>query len=196
MQDSDKVEDYVLHDIFVSMVPDMENSSDIEYYKNMMDFVSMVVLTHEIQLFDIINKRYGDNYNVKSNILTADNELVFKIITTMAEHYYNKLYVEIKENADTHSVNTVKKISDMSGYTTDVLLDKLFRLSIEINIEIDRNKLCIDTADTYKESVWNEISSYFEQRQIMEVMKIDLKKNASNLVETNGKVFCAQIFCE
>lgn len=133
------------------------------------EFVTSVILKHELDFFNLISLLFPDKIN---DILCNTCESINEMIMESTCHFYNKIYREIQNKIPSQLSQTIMEICEYTDYGPHILLDKLFRLTLDIHLEIVREKLFLENndLDLYQKLVLNQINVYLLSHNLLHIL--------------------------
>lgn len=133
-----------------------------ELQNEVTQFVSSVILNHEKIFYELIHKNSKD-----ISIISTRNSTIIKMIVESITDFYNKLYYQIQHNITTPSLKMITYMSTLADYAPHIILDKLFRLTLDTHTQIDREKIKFDDN---QESILTQINTYFSSINIVHLL--------------------------
>lgn len=112
----------------------------LDLQKEVVEFVTSVILNHELEFYRLVQKMFPSKLE---NLLCHTGPSIIQMITEVTNKFYNKIYFDIQHKNDTPLVKLILKMCELTDYGPHVLLDKLLRLTIELHLDVDREKLDI-----------------------------------------------------
>lgn len=129
------------------------------------EFVTSVILKHEKKFYELAEKM-----NKKEDILGLTTPTIIEMINESNSSFYNNLYLDIQNCKDTPITNIIHEMVSYANYGPHILLDKLLRLTLDMHLDINREKLSLDDLDTYHKSILNDINNYFFGKDILHIL--------------------------
>jgi len=132
------------------------------------EFVTSVILKHERDFYQLISKNFP---NDKTELLGTTNSSIVQMITETTQHFYNKIYGEIQKQKYTSVSDWILEMKQLTDYDSHILLDKLFRLTLDCHLDVSREKLVLDyDFDQYQKSVLNQINVYLFSKKLLHIL--------------------------
>ena len=77
-------------------------------------------------------------------LLCQQQDITFQTISLLTKNFYNNLYHDVKKrNLKVPIVQIIIGLLELVDYGFHILLDKLFRITVDVHMDIDRQKLTI-----------------------------------------------------
>ena len=139
-------------------------------------FVTDVIILSEKTFYQLSDTLEKQNLSTKEAILCHTQKAITKMISLTIETFYNNFYKMIQtEITDGKSscfteVTQIKDMAKLGGYGPHILLDKLFRLTIDMHYEIIRENLDVTSQEVYVKTVLNQINVYLMSSNLLHWM--------------------------
>lgn len=106
------------------------------------EFITSVILKHEKEYYNLVFKMYKEHAEY---LLGTTQNTIISTICTLTKTFYNKLYHSFQKNDQSNgSVKFIQEMVSYTDYGPHILLDKLFRITIDIHLDIIREELIVD----------------------------------------------------
>lgn len=137
----------------------LDTESDIiKLQEQAVEFVTSVILRHEKCFYDLIEKT---NKLLLKSILGTNNQSILSMIITSTDLFYNSLYMDIQNKIVTPLTTIINQMTTLAEYGPHVLLDKLYKLTINCHSEISRDELIVKSGpEKYMERILTQINTY------------------------------------
>lgn len=149
------------------VITDNANRSAVQIRKNIVDFITDVILRHEQFIYELVEK------NMKSdmaNILNKSNITIYQLISTLTDDFFNNLYFDIQNEVVSDVTTTIKNLASELDYGPHILLNNLYKITVDAHFEIPREELIItDKIDTYLNRIVMHINGYIMTKNIYEI---------------------------
>lgn len=141
----------------------------VKLQKDVTEFITSVILKHESEFYQLVDKYFKDK---KQYLLGSTCSSIIEIITETTNKFYNKLYYDVQHCHKTDSSNLIIEMCQYADYGPHILLDKLMRLTLELHLEINREKLILenDNYEFYEKSILNQINIYLVSFNLLHVL--------------------------
>lgn len=146
----------------------------IQLQKDVTEFVTSVILKHEKDFYQLVK----DNFNCQyENILGYTRDYIIEMITKATTKFYNQIYSDIQNKRQTPLTTLVYDMTEYTNYGPHILLDKLFRLTLDAHLDVVREDLVFENMDLYDKSVLCQINIYLSSRNLLHVMSKGVDEN-------------------
>lgn len=137
--------------------------------KDVTEFVTSVILKHEMDFYTLVDKIFPTE---KSKILGSTNPTIIQMITEITNKFYNKIYFDIQHCFNTSLTQLIYQMCEHADYGAHILLDKMIRLTVDIHIDVIREKLILqkNDSDLYQKSVLNQINIYLLSKNLLHIL--------------------------
>jgi hypothetical protein len=143
----------------------------IKLQKEVTEFITSVILNHEKEFYNLIKLHFENNL---SQILGLTCNTIIEMITSTTTKFYNKIYYNIQHSIPNPIADIIIEMCEYAGYGPHILLDKLFRLTYDIHIEIVREKLDTENDfDIYQKTVLNQLNLYLPTINLLHLLSKD-----------------------
>ena len=156
----------------------------IKLQADVTEFVTGVILNHETQFYNLINKYFSEQ---KSRILGETNSSMVNMITVTTNTYYNKIYFQVQNEEPIDIVELIKDMAQNADYGAHILLDKLIRLTIDIHHDIIREDLCTDSLDLYLKTVLTQVNTYLLSANLLHMLSKGLDDQMEFFIVPNDQ---------
>ena len=155
------------------MTFDVETPSieTLKFHSELQEFISGVIMQHEKSLRRVIEGNFPEKL---FELMGTTNPTLISMITEINMDLYNRIFDDIQAGVTNDLVELVLDINKRSTYGVHVLLDKLFRLTFDIHIDISRENLLFydeKTASMESNSCNEEVLERSIKNQIGILMK-------------------------
>src|SRR5271154_5247226 len=106
------------------------NPKLIELQKEIVEFVTSVILQHEKEFYRLVEKHFPKQ---TEQILGTTCASIIEMITQTTNKFYNDLYFDIQNNKSTDLTKLISKMCALAEYGPHILLEKLVNLTINIH---------------------------------------------------------------
>lgn len=130
------------------------------------EIVSSIILENESYFYDLVRENFRDKMEY---ILGTTCSVIIEMITEINNQFFNKRYKELQNNESTPFVGLLQKLGKWTDYGPHILLEKLFRLTFDAHIELNREQLVLDNLDIYKKSLLTQINIYMLSKNLMHI---------------------------
>ncbi|BCS82917.1 hypothetical protein QLL95_gp1206 [Cotonvirus japonicus] len=160
------------------------------------EFIVEVILRHEKEYYDLIEKNIGREY-LKSQLCSTNN-IIITAICELTMKFYNKLYHDYQNKIKNGLTQMIDNMNKYTDYGPHVLLDKLFRVTIDVHIEIQREHLIINNEynyDIYEKSINTEIYLVLVPYNLLNALSLSATDDTGDfiIVPNDHKVFNIKI---
>ncbi len=137
------------------------DSKLIKLQNEVVDFVSTVILKHEIEIYDLVKKNFSGQM---AQLLGTTNPKIIEIITTITNKFYNKMYKNFQNKKFDAETMIINSMLPYVNYGPHVLLEKLIKITIDAHIDLVRENLVVDVTsrDVYEKSINVQLNLYFK----------------------------------
>ena len=139
----------------------------IKLQKDVTEFITSVILKHEKEFFSLVQNKFGKKNMDK--VLGTTNKSIIEMIKEITVKFYNKLYFDIQNKVETPLTELILNMCEFAEYGAHILLDKLFRLTLDAHIDVSREQLVIKKEDKYLKSVLNQINIYLLSKNLLQI---------------------------
>ena len=124
----------------------------LKLQKESTEFITSVILKHEREFYQLVEKNFPSQLSI---ILGQTRSHVIEMITQTTNKFFNQVYRDIQHGVDSGSARAINKICQFADYAPHILLDKLMRITLDVHLDIPREKLIFDdnNYETYEQSV-------------------------------------------
>ena len=137
----------------------------IKLQRDVTEFVTSVILKHEAEFYILITKFFPEKIE---NLLASTNRSVIEMIKETTVKFYNELYMNIQNKIETPKSILITEMCEFADYGAHILLDKLFRLTLDIHIDIERERLVTSNRDNYSNSILVQINLYLLSKNLLQ----------------------------
>ena len=137
--------------------------------KEVTEFVTSVILKHEKEFYQLIQKYFEHKLEY---LLCSTCGSIIEMITTTTNNFFNKIYYDIQHKKETNLTNLILEMCNYADYAPHILLDKLIRLTLEVHLDINREKLELknNNYDLYEKSILNQINIYLLNCNLLHIL--------------------------
>lgn len=141
----------------------------VKLQKKVTEFVTSVILKHEKEFYTLTQTYFKNKMNY---LLNSTCSSIIEMIVETTNKFYNDTYHNIQNKNNTDIVKIILKMRKYTEYDTHILLDKLLRLTLEIHLDVIREKLTLknDRYDLYEESVLCQINTFLSSFNLLHVL--------------------------
>lgn len=148
------------------------------------EFITSVILKHEKEFYELVKNNLEGAYE---NILGYTRNYIIEMITTITTKFYNQIYNNIQHNIKTPITTLICEMTEYADYGPHILLDKLFRLTLDAHLDIIREDLIFDNIDLYNKSILCQLNIYLSSRNLLHIMSKGVDENGSFIDIPEGK---------
>ena len=142
------------------------------------DFVTDFIMKNERDLFNHIDDvttvrqmSMEEKINFREKLIGTNNIDISKLIIDGYTIFFNKLHKQIKQSKiDDKNIYYADKVNcmlEVCGYNISILIIKLHDIITDINLDITRENLNLDTLDEYLETIGKEINHILIDRKLI-----------------------------
>lgn len=137
--------------------------------KDVTEFVTSIILKHELDFLGIISQNFPDKID---DILCNTCESINEMIMETTCHFYNKIYREIQNKIPSQLSHTIMEMCECTNYGPHILLDKLFRLTLDAHLEVVREQLSWENndSDLYQKLILNQVNVYLLSHNLLHIL--------------------------
>lgn len=141
----------------------------IKLQKDVTEFITSVILKHEKEFYQLVTNKFDSKYE---DILGYTRDYIIEMITNTTTKFYNKIYFDVQNKTNSPLTIFVLEMCEYADYGPHILLDKLFRLTLDAHLEISREDLIFsnNNNDLYQKSVLSQINIYLLSRNLLHVL--------------------------
>lgn len=157
----------------------------INLQKQVVEFITSVILNHEMEFYQLIQKIFPSKME---DLLCSTGPSIIQMITETINKFYNKIYYDIQHKNETPITILVLSMGQFTDYGPHILLDKLLRLTLEIHLDVNREELVINSdkydsttntdkcdtnnykLDIYQKTVLNQINIGLNSKNLIHIM--------------------------
>lgn len=155
----------------------------INLQKDVTEFVTSVILKHEKDFYELVKNNFNGAYE---NILGYTRNYIIEMITRTTTKFYNQIYADIQHNKKTPLTTLICEMTEYAKYGPHILLDKLFRLTLDAHLDIIREDLIFDDMDLYNKSILCQLNIYLSSRNLLHVMSKGMDENGPFVIIPEG----------
>ena len=139
----------------------------IKLQKDVTEFVTSVILKHEAEFFLLVKKLFVSKMEY---LLGTTNKSIIEMIKETIVKFYNNLYFDIQNKKNTDLTKLVLEMCEFAEYGAHILLDKLFRLTVDAHLDVEREQLVIGNEVDYSKSILNQINVYLLSKNLLQIL--------------------------
>lgn len=138
----------------------------IQLQEKTCEFVTAVTLEHEKKFFNLVTNHFPD----RLELLNQTNPTIIEMIVAAIKKFYCSIYYDIQNNTRSVNLDSLSDIGCFADYPLHILLDKLFRLTLDMHLDIIRENLSVDNIEIFTDTLLDEINRYFKDKNIFHIM--------------------------
>ena len=152
------------------------DSRHLDLQKEVVDFITSVILNHEIEFYQLVEKIFPTKLK---DLLESTGPSIIQMIVETTNKFYNKIYYDIQHKNPTPLAIAILDMCKLTDYGPHILLDKLLRLTLEIHLDVIREELVVNynssradnnPYDIYQKSVLTQINIKFRSHNLVHIM--------------------------
>ena len=152
----------------------------ISLQKAVTEFLASVIVRHELAFYQAIKITNIDNVQA---ILGTTNQTINNMIAASVMNFYNGLYRDIVESRPNTNTEYIFMMCDLATYGPHILLDKLFRLTIDIHFDVIRENLSTSnlqkSTSNYEATIINAINICLQNKNLLHILSKGMDEDSA-----------------
>ena len=149
----------------------------IRLQKDVVEFVTSVILKHESEFYHLVKDNFPDKLE---EILCITNPSIIEMIVKTTTKFYNNIYHDIQNKKIYGLTQIILDMCEFAEYAPHFLLNKLIYLTVDVHLEIPREKLVIQNndLDLYHKSILIYLNFHLLSHNLLDMFaKTDNENN-------------------
>lgn len=158
--------------------------------KELSELITSIILTTEAKITNLINNHFLNN----AAVIKKSQNTIKKLILEITDNFFNNLYLDVqsiifndKRNINITLVNFILHISKLSDFGPHRVIDRLYKITSKIHLNINRDLLDDNDFDT---SILKIINTEFKKYDILHSFSVNSEDNIDFLkIDYNDKLY-------
>ena len=138
----------------------------IKLQKESIEFITSIILKHEQEFYKLIKENFPNSIE---EILGNTTPVIIKMISETTNKFFNKIYYDIQNNINSGPAQCILSMVQFADYGPHILLDKLIRITLNVHLDIPREKLII-VDDSYEKTIFQYLNFYLMSYNFLDLL--------------------------